>query len=108
MSSVWVRNGDKPFGTLLSHCRTYIHPEVYYDNFETLKYACGFPEGEMDEITKQFKDELRRVIVGDRDELAKGALSKAAEYDDGSEEKFVKRLWTELFPDEPLPLPTKG
>jgi hypothetical protein len=47
--------------------------------------------------------ELRRVLVGDRDELPKDAIFKACYYDDGSEEKFLKRLWSELFPNEPLP-----
>lgn len=100
----WVRDRDEPFGTLLSYCRTYLHPEIYYDNFETLKYACSLPEEEQNVDTKQFKVELRRVAAGDREGLPDGALSKAAEYDDGSEEKFVRRLWTEVFPDEPLPV----
>jgi hypothetical protein len=101
VSSPWVRDGEKPFGTLLSHLGTYVHPEVHYKNFPVLKQACGRPV--LSAVTMRFKDELRQVIVGDRDELPEGAIAKAAEYDDGSEEAFVKRLWTELFPDEPLP-----
>ena len=106
MSSVWVRDGDKPFGTLLSYCGTYLHPDVYYDGIEDLKLQCSKADADLAPETKQFKSELRRVIVGDRDELPKDALFKACYYEDGSEEAFVTRLWTELFPDEPLP--TKG
>ncbi|MBM7791379.1 hypothetical protein [Tenggerimyces flavus] len=61
-----MRDREKPFGTLLGYCRTYVHPEVYYDAFETLKYACSLPEEEQNVDTKQFKVELRRVVVGDR------------------------------------------
>jgi hypothetical protein len=103
MTDSWVRDRDKPFATLLSYCGTYLHPDVYYGGLEQLKYACSLPEEEQNIDTKQFIAELRRVIVGDRDELPKDAIFKACYYDDGSEEKFVKRLWSELFPNEPLP-----
>lgn len=35
-----------------------------------------------------------------------GRFFKACYYEDGSEEAFVRRLWTDLFPGEPLP--TRG
>ncbi len=103
MSDIWVRDREKPFGTLLSYCRTYLHPDDYYGGLEQLRYACNLPEAEQLADTKQFLVELRRVIVGDTEGLPKGALSKAAQYDDGSDDAFVKRVWTELFPGEPLP-----
>ena len=34
-----------------------------------------------------------------------GALARATEYEDGSQEKFLARLWRDLYPDEPLPRP---
>lgn len=103
MSSVWVRDADKPFGTLLSYCSTYLHPDVYYGGLEDLKLQTGKPEDEWAPETKQFVAELKRVIVGDRDGLPEDAIFKACYYDDGSDEAFVKRVWGELFPNEPLP-----
>ncbi|MBM7791378.1 hypothetical protein [Tenggerimyces flavus] len=102
-SDVWVRDRDRPFGTLLSYCGTYLHPEVYYSGMRSLVYACNLPEDEQHPDTKQFLVELERVIVGDAEGLAEDALFKAAEYDDGSDEAFVTRVWTEIFPGKPLP-----
>ncbi|MBM7791380.1 hypothetical protein [Tenggerimyces flavus] len=106
MTDTWVRGGDKPFGTLLSYCGTYLHPDDYYGGLEQLRLQVSVPEEERHPDTKQFLVELRRVIVGDTEGLPKDALFEAAQYDDGSDDAFVKRVWAQLFPDEPLP--TKG
>jgi len=99
----WVTDPDRPFATLLSYARTYLHPEVYNDAIEDLRHLTRRPDDRQDPDTLRFKAELRRVIVGDTDGLPDGALSEAAEYDDGSQDAFARRLWLELFPDDPLP-----
>lgn len=99
----WVAEPDQPFATLLSYARTYLHPEVYNDAFDDLRYLVGLPEERQDPDTRRFKAELRLVILGRTEGLPPGALSEAAEYDDGDQDAFVRRVWRELFPGEPLP-----
>lgn len=101
----WVTDADRPFATLLSYARTYLHPEVYNDAIDDLRYLTSRPESRQDPDTRRFKAELRRVIIGDTAGLPAKALSDAAEYDDGDLYTFARRLWRELFPDEPLPRP---
>jgi hypothetical protein len=50
----------------------------------------------------RFKNELRRLLSGDLDQLPKGSLGTAAEFDDSSDEAFLRRLWRELYGDEPV------
>lgn len=52
--------------------------------------------------TIRFKDEFRRLLSGELDQLPKGALGMAAESEDGSDEAFLRRLWHELYGDEPV------
>lgn len=99
----WVAEPGRPFATLLSYARTYLHPEVYNDAIDDLRYLVGLPEEQQDPDTRRFKAELRLVILGQTDGLPPGALSEAAEYDDGDQDAYVRRLWRELFPGEPLP-----
>ena len=99
----WVAGSDHRFATLLSYARTYLHPEVYNDAIDDLRYLLRQPEERQDPDTRRFKAELRMVILGQTEGLAPGALSEAAEYDDGDQDAFVRRLWRELFPNEPLP-----
>jgi hypothetical protein len=49
-----------------------------------------------------FKDDLRRAIV-DPSELPEWELYREVQFDDGSAEKFLRRLWRDLYPDEPVP-----
>jgi hypothetical protein len=48
------------------------------------------------------KNEFRRLLSGELDQLPEGALGTAAEYEDGSDEAFLRRLWHELYGDEPV------
>jgi hypothetical protein len=99
----WVAGSDRRFATLLSYARTYLHPEVYNDAIDDLRYLLRLPEDRQDPDTRRFKAELRMVILGQTEGLPPSALSEAAEYDDGDQDTFVRRLWRDLFPDEPLP-----
>jgi hypothetical protein len=78
---------------------TYLHPESgsgVDDLAEWLR------EGEPEEEINRFKDEFRRLLSGELGNLPKEALSTAAEYEDGSDEAFLRRLWHELYGDEPV------
>jgi hypothetical protein len=52
-----------------------------------------------------FKDELRRVLTGDTEGLHPDAIFTAACYGDGTDEAFTRRLWRQLYPGEPVPVP---
>jgi hypothetical protein len=80
---------------------TYLHPESAYDVGDLAEWLRG---GEPQEEVIQFKDEFRRLLSGEADQLPKGALGTAAEFDDGTDEAFLRRLWHELYGDEPVHL----
>jgi hypothetical protein len=51
-----------------------------------------------------FKAELRQAITNP-DEVPRGELSSHIQYDGGSPETFLRRLWRERFGDEPVTAP---
>ena len=53
------------------------------------------PRADDDEI-RVFKAELRQALT-DPSQLPAGELDDAVEYDDGSDEKFLRRLWHDLY-----------
>ena len=48
-----------------------------------------------------FKDELREALGATRASLPGDELFKAVDYDDESDERFLRRLWRDLFGGEP-------
>ncbi len=48
-----------------------------------------------------FKSELRQALA-DPSQLPEDELSEAVEYTDGSDEAFLRRLWRDLYGDEPI------
>ena len=58
---------------------------------------------EDNEQMRVFKAELRQALT-DPSQLPAGELDNAVEYDDGSDEKFLRRLWHDLYGDEPTDL----
>ena len=56
---------------------------------------------EDDEEMRVFKSELREALR-DPSQLPDDELWKSVEYGDGSDEAFLRRLWHELYGDEPL------
>lgn len=95
----WRDDPDAEWATLLSMVDTYCHPEAWEDAYDHLKELARESD---DEQVIRFKQELRAAIQ-DPGRLPKGALSRAAVYDDGSDLKFLVRLWRDLYPDEALP-----
>jgi hypothetical protein len=47
-----------------------------------------------------FREELREALA-DPSLLPDNELSNAVEYDDGSSQAFLRRLWHDLYGDEP-------
>jgi hypothetical protein len=95
----WRTDENSPFAFFLTVIDTYCHPESGYD-VEDLARWLKHPEPPEEAL--RFKNEFRRLLSGELDQLPDGALSTAAEYDDGSDEAYLRRLWHELYGDEPV------
>jgi hypothetical protein len=96
----WERHPDGPFATLIGVAATYCSPEASDEAYEDLVIRARSPEADDDEI-RVFKKELRQAIA-DPSQLPDDELSHAVQYDDGSPEKFLRRLWRDLYGDEPV------
>jgi hypothetical protein len=95
----YLRDKNAPFALFLSTVDTYLHPESGM-TVDDLAEWVHYPE-QTDEMIR-FKDEFRRLLSGELDALPEYALFTAAAYDDGSDEAFLRRLWHELYGDEPV------
>jgi hypothetical protein len=95
----WKRNPNGPFATLIRISTTYLHPEA--DDLESLQELV-----KRDDRAEMlvFKAELREAITHP-DQVPRAELSSHVQYDDGSPEKFLRRLWRDLYGDEPVTLP---
>lgn len=94
----WRTNPDAPFVTLVRVAGTYCHPEADEEAYDSLKHLVKQDSDEM----RIFKHELRRALQRP-DEVPVAILSQEVQYDDGSAEKFLRRLWRDLYPDEANP-----
>lgn len=92
----WERHPDGPFVTLITVATTYLHPENY--DLDSLKELA---KREDNKKMRVFKSELREALK-DPSQLPGEELSESVEYDDGSDEAFLSRLWRDLYGDEPL------
>lgn len=101
MRHYWLDDSDAPFATLLRVVGTYCHPEAGPDAYDDLITLARTRDD--DEEMRRFKDELRRVLAGDRTGLHPDALFAATAYGDGSDDAFLRRLWRDLYPSEPVP-----
>lgn len=102
MRHYWLDDDDAPFTTLLRVVGTYCHPEAGGDAYDDLVLLAQ--RGDADEEMRQFKVELRRALSGDVEDLHPDALFAAAAYGDGTDEAFLRRLWHDLYPREPVPV----
>jgi hypothetical protein len=94
----WRTDENAPFATLLRVADGYCHPEAGEDAYDELVRNAS---DESNEILRKFKAELREALK-DPAKLPPGALGRAAEYDDGTDEAFLRRLWRDLYGDEPV------
>jgi hypothetical protein len=91
----WERHPDGPFATLIAVTTTYLHPEVY--ELDMLK---ALAKRDNDDEVRVFKSELREALR-DPARLPGDELSESVQYDNGSDEGFLRWLWHELYGDEP-------
>jgi hypothetical protein len=96
----WERHPDGPFATLIAVAATYCSPDTCDGAYEDLVHRAGVSDAD-DEEMRIFKAELRRALA-DPGALPDDELSAAVEYDDGSDERFLRRLWRDLYGDEPV------
>lgn len=101
----WRENEDAPFAYFLTIIDTYLHPESSYDVDDLAEWL---REARPQEKATRFKNEFRRLLSGELDAVPKGALGTASAYEDGSDEAFLRRLWHELYGDEPVQLGEQG
>ena len=96
----WRDDPDAPFAELLSILEAHCHPEVHAEGYDELKSFVRDPE--LQERMRLFKEQLAAAVV-DPARIPHGALFRAVCYDDGSDEKFLRRMWRDFYPEEPLP-----
>lgn len=90
----WERHPDGPFATLIAVATNYLGPENY--DFDSLK---SLTERQDQPRMRVFKSELREALR-DPSQLPEDELSSSVQYEDGSPEAFLIRLWRELYGDE--------
>ena len=90
----WEREPNGPFATLIRVATTYLDPENY--DLDSLKRLAQRKD---DHEMRIFKSQLREALR-DPSQLPGDELSEAVEYDDGSDEAFLSRLWHDLYGDE--------
>ncbi len=89
------RHPDGPFATPITVAATYCSPDAYDD----LIIRARAPEPGDEEIAA-FKAELQQALT-DPSRLPGAELSHAVDYDDGSDEAFLRRLWHDLYGEQP-------
>lgn len=95
----WLEDSDAPFAALLQVVDAYCHPE--YGDYDELKEAARNPE--RDSRMPKFKEQLRDALADPSQIPGKDTLHDAAHFSDGTDERFLRRLWRDLYPGEPVP-----
>ncbi len=93
-SFYWERHPGGPFATLIAVAANYLDPENYdLDSLKILAKREGVARMQI------FKSELREAVK-DPTQLPGDELSRSVQYEDGSPEAFLHRLWHDLYGDE--------
>ena len=95
----WARRPQPPFATLIAVAATHCHPEAYDHAYQDLLDRARSAEPDDEEI-RVFKNELREALA-DPSRLPDDELFKAVDYGDGGDQAFLRRLWRDLYGDEP-------
>ncbi|PRY00636.1 hypothetical protein [Allonocardiopsis opalescens] len=107
----WRKNKDASFAVLLSVVESYYHPETPPDGgakLHRLVHRVGHEHvsSQVHDIPK-FLDQLRAAIA-DPSQIPGDALDDAADFEDGSDEAFLARVWHDIYPGRPLPTADSG
>jgi hypothetical protein len=94
----WERHPEGPFATLIGIAATYCSPDADPEDYGRLKRLA---QREDDQQMRVFKAELRQALA-DPSRLPEGELDNAVEYRDEDDEHFLRRLWSDLYGDEPV------
>jgi hypothetical protein len=100
MAFHWHRSPYGPFATLIAVAATYCHPEALASDDDSYDCLIRLARREGDAEMRVFKAELR-AARRDPSLLPDGALAESVQYEDGSDEAFLARLWRDLYGDEP-------
>jgi hypothetical protein len=84
----WERHPDGPFATLIAVAASYCTPEAYDGAYGDLINRARAPEP--DEEIRAFRPELQQALA-DPGQLSADELFDAVDYDDGSDEAFLRR-----------------
>lgn len=95
----WRQDPNAPFAYFVGIIDTYLHPESGYDVDDLAEWL---RRTKPPEKALRFKDEFRRLLSGELNKVPKGAIGTASAHDDGTDEAFLRRLWGELYGDEPV------
>jgi len=93
------RHPDGPFATLIAVAATYCSPDAYDGAYEDLISRARAPDPGDQEI-RAFTAELQQALA-DPGQLPGDELFDAVDYGDGSDEAFLRRLWQDLYGDQP-------
>ncbi|MDN3359934.1 hypothetical protein [Actinomadura sp. DC4] len=91
------------YATLFGVTGTYCHPEADEEAYGALRRLAGRAN---DAPMALFKEELRRALTHP-EEVPEEALYREVQYGDGGAAEFLRRLWRDLYPEEPTPTPEK-
>lgn len=97
----WERQPDGPFVTLIRVASAYCDPDAYDGAYQDL---IDRARRDNDDEMRVFKAELREALA-DPGKLPGDELSESVEFSDGSDEAFLRRLWRDLYGDEPVAAP---
>jgi hypothetical protein len=89
-----------PFATLVRIAGTYCHAEADEEAYEGLKRLA---QRENDEEMTRFKRELHTALRS-LPNATRVELYYRVRYEDGSAVRFLRRLWRDLYPHEPVPV----
>ena len=94
-TSYWERHPDGPFATLIALAATYCSPAAYDDLIGRARAPDPGDEG-----IRAFNAELQQALA-DPGQLPTDELFDAVYYGDDSDEAFLRRLWHDLYDDQP-------
>jgi hypothetical protein len=95
----WEQHRHGPFATLIAVAAAYCSPDAYDGAYDDLINRARAPEPDDEEI-EAFKAELQQALA-DPSQLPGDELFRAVDYGDGSDEAFLRRLWHDLYGDQP-------
>lgn len=99
----WRSNPGAPFATLFRICETYCHSEVYCCGINDLRRWLQEADTSRHASDRQAFEMELLVAIENPAVLPYGALYAATAYPHGTDEKFLRELWADLYPYKSVP-----